>query len=228
MSIHVVIADDQELVRAGLRMILEAEPDIEVVAEAASGREAIAIVEEVKPDIVLVDIRMPDLDGVEVTRRLRQLDLDPFPRVLIVSTFGDDRVFFGALKAGASGFLLKSAPAEELIRAVHVLAAGESLLAPALTSRVIEEIASNPVTPEDAARLGELTKRECDVLGLIARGLSNAEIADELVLSETTVKSHVGHIFMKLGLRDRAQAVVVAYESGLVQPRPVPAGARPR
>jgi DNA-binding NarL/FixJ family response regulator len=217
ITIRVVIADDEQLVREGLRMILEAEPDLEVVGEASDGREAISLVESERPDVVILDIRMPYLDGVEATRELRALDLDPAPRVLMVSTFGDDQVFFGALQAGASGFILKSAPSEELVQAVRVLATGESLLTPTLTTRLIEQLVSHPVTTDDPSLLEDLTKREGEVLRLIARGLSNGEIADRLVVSETTVKSHVGHIFSKLGVRERAQAVVVAYESGHVQ-----------
>jgi DNA-binding NarL/FixJ family response regulator len=217
MTIRILIADDEQLVRQGLRMILEAEPDLEVVAEASDGREAISLVERERPDVVILDIRMPHLDGIETAGELGVLDLDPAPGVLMVSTFGDDEVLFGALQAGASGFVLKSAPAEELVQAVRVVAKGDCLLNPILTTRLIKQLVSHPVATDAPARLEDLTKREAEVLGLIARGLSNGEIAGRLVLRETTVKSHIGHIFAKLGVRERAEAVVVAYESGLVQ-----------
>ena len=215
--IRVVVADDQALVRAGFRMILDSQKDIEVVAEAGDGREALERARELEPDVVLMDIRMPELDGLEATRRL--LAGDGTTRVLILTTFDLDEYVYEAMKSGASGFLLKDVRPEQLAEAVRVVAAGESLLAPAITRRLIEQFVRRP--PPGAARppqLEELTERELDVLMLVARGLSNAEIAQELVLTEATVKTHVTHILTKLGLRDRVQAVVLAYESGLVQP----------
>ena len=215
--IRVVVADDQALVRSGFRMILDSQKDIEVVAEAGDGREALERARELEPDVVLMDIRMPELDGLEATRRL--LAGDGTTRVLILTTFDADEYVYEAMKSGASGFLLKDVRPEQLAEAVRVVAAGESLLAPAITRRLIEQFVRRP--PPGAARppqLEELTERELDVLMLVARGLSNAEIAQELVLTEATVKTHVTHILTKLGLRDRVQAVVLAYESGLVQP----------
>ena len=215
--IRVVVADYQALVRSGFRMILEAQHDIEVVAEAGDGRDALAQARASEPDVVLMDIRMPELDGLEATRRL--LHGDGSTRVLILTTFDADEYVYEAMKSGASGFLLKDVRPEQLAEAVRVVAAGESLLAPAITRRLIEQFVRRP--PPGAARppqLEELTERELDVLMLVARGLSNAEIAQELVLTEATVKTHVTHILTKLGLRDRVQAVVLAYESGLVQP----------
>ncbi|MDQ3661117.1 MAG: response regulator transcription factor [Actinomycetota bacterium] len=215
MTTTVVLADDQALVRAGFRMILESEPGFEVVAEAADGLEAVAAVEYHRPDVVLMDIRMPNLDGLEATRRLARGDA----RVLILTTFSVDDYVYEALRAGASGFLLKDAPPEELIKAVRVVASGNALLSPTITRRVIEEFvrgAAPRTMPAPALEL--LTGRELEVLRHMAKGLSNAEIAAELVVSETTVKTHVGRVLMKLQLRDRVQAVVLAYESGLVQP----------
>ena len=218
MALRVLIADDQAMVRAGFRMILEAEPDFEVVGEAKDGEEALAAVRRAKPDVVVMDIRMPRLDGVAATRRLLA-EVDPPPHVVIVTTFDDDENLYEALRAGAGGFLLKNAPPEQLVEAVRTVAAGEGLLSASVTRRVIEEFARTspgPSTPPGA--LEELTERELEVLGLIARGLSNAEISDELVITLATAKTHVGRILMKLELRDRAQAVVFAYESGLVSP----------
>ena len=215
--IRVVVADDQALVRSGFRMILDSQRDIEVVAEAGNGREALERTREVEPDVVLMDIRMPELDGLEATRRM--LRGDGATRVLILTTFDADEYVYEAMKSGASGFLLKDVRPEQLAEAVRVVAAGESLLAPTITRRLIEQFVRRP--PPGSARppqLEELTGRELDVLMLVARGLSNAEIAQELVLTEATVKTHVTHILTKLGLRDRVQAVVLAYESGLVQP----------
>jgi DNA-binding NarL/FixJ family response regulator len=214
--IRVVIADDQELVRTGFRVILSAEPDVEVVGEAGDGRQAIDAAVSLRPDVVLMDIRMPNLDGIEATRRIaagRQ-----GPRVLILTTFDLDEYVYDALRAGASGFLLKDAGADELIQAVRVVAGGEALLAPSITRRLIEDYARRPPMRERPAALADLTLRELEVLRLLARGLSNGEIARELVLGDATVKTHVARIFAKLGLHDRAQAVVLAYESGLVQP----------
>jgi DNA-binding NarL/FixJ family response regulator len=215
--IRVLIADDQGLVRGGFRMILDSQPDIEVVGEAGNGREAIALARELEPDVVLMDIRMPELDGLAATRRL--LAVDGGPRVLIVTTFDADEYVYAAMRAGASGFVLKDLRPEGLAEAVRVVATGEALLAPAITRRLIEQFVRRP--PPGAARPAELdalTDREVEVLRLVARGLSNGEIASSLFLSEATVKTHLTHILTKLGVRDRVQAVVLAYESGLVQP----------
>jgi DNA-binding NarL/FixJ family response regulator len=228
--IRVLIADDQQLVRSGFRLILECEEDIAVVAEAADGIEAVELTERMSPDVVLMDLRMPRLDGVQATERIVGDQPTMAPRVLAVTTFDSDEHVFAALRAGASGFLLKDAPPEELTSAVRVVAAGDALLAPSVTRRVIEQFARQPVATQGLAHVAELTSREREVLGLIARGLSNIEIAESLVIGEATVKTHVGRILLKLGIRDRAQAVVVAYESGLVRPRgdarPLPAGPR--
>ena len=213
MSIRILIADDQELVRTGFRKILESEPDFEVVAEAADGGEAVEAVLLHRPDVVVMDVRMPRLDGIEATR-----EVSGVARVLIVTTFDLDEYVFEAIRAGASGFLLKDAPAEELIRAIRVVAEGQALLAPSVTRRLVEEFARRPRPAERAAAFSELTPRELEVLGLLARGLSNVEIAAELVVGDATVKTHVARILQKLGLRDRVQAVVLAYEAGLVQP----------
>ena len=212
--IRVVIADDQPLVRTGLRMILHAEPDIEVVGEAADGRSAIAECARLCPDVVLMDVRMPDVDGIEATRVVTNAT-DP-PRVLVLTTFDLDEIVYDALRAGASGFLLKDAPEERLTTAIRVVADGGSLFAPSVTGRLIAEFARR--TPEPKADLTGLTEREHQVLLLVARGLSNAEIARELFVSDNTVKTHVARVLMKLGVRDRVQAVVLAYESGLVRP----------
>jgi DNA-binding NarL/FixJ family response regulator len=215
--IRVVIADDQGMVRAGLGSLLEGEPDIEVVGDAADGEQAIAAVRRLRPDVVLMDIRMPNLDGLEATRRLAAEGA--VARVLVLTTFDLDEYVFDALRAGASGFLLKDATAEELASAVRVLAAGDALLAPAVTNRVIEAFAALPVPDETVAeRLAELSPREVEVLRLLARGRSNAEIARELVVSEATAKTHVSNVLAKLRVRDRIQAVIFAYESGLVVP----------
>ena len=213
--IRVLIADDQALMRAGFRMILDAQPDIEVVGEAIDGTDAIRHHERLAPDVVVMDVRMPTMDGIEATRRLTAHD--PPARVLILTTFDLDEYVYDALRAGASGFLLKDRPPEELVAAVRVVAEGEALLAPSVTRRLIEEFAKRGPSPA-REELAELTDREREVLVLIARGLSNAEIARALFVAETTVKTHVGRVLAKLRLRDRAQAVVVAYESGLVQP----------
>ncbi|HEX9378260.1 MAG TPA: response regulator transcription factor [Gaiellaceae bacterium] len=218
MSVRVLIADDQALVRAGFRKILEADPAIEVVGEAADGLEAVECSRVLVPEVVLMDIRMPSLDGIAATRRLSD-ELRESPRVLVLTTFGLEEYVYEALRAGASGFLLKDVPPEQLIAAVHVVARGDALLDPTITRSVIEAFASRP-TPrrELAGRLEDLTPREREVFDLVARGLSNAEIAGELVVGDGTVKTHVAHLLLKLGLRDRVQAVIYAYEAGVVQP----------
>jgi DNA-binding NarL/FixJ family response regulator len=217
VNVRVVIADDQELVRTGFRVILASEPDIEVVGEAGDGREAIEAARRHSPDVVLMDVRMPHLDGLEATRMI-VADREGGPRVLILTTFDLDEYVYEALRSGASGFLLKDGPAEQLISAVRVVARGDALLAPRITRRLIAEFSRcpHPAAPPD--RLDPLTGRELDVLKLVARGLNNAEIARELYVAETTVRTHLGHILTKLGLRDRVQAVVLAYETGLVRP----------
>jgi DNA-binding NarL/FixJ family response regulator len=215
--IRVVIADDQGMVRAGFRSLLESEPDIEVVGDAADGEQAIAAVRRLRPDVVLMDIRMPGLDGLEATRRLVRDGTTA--RVLVLTTFDLDEYVFDALRAGASGFLLKDATADELASAVRLLAQGDALLAPAVTRRVIEAFGQLPARDTAAVeRLAELSPRELEVLRLLARGRSNAEIARELVVSEATAKTHVSNVLAKLRLRDRIQAVIFAYESGLVVP----------
>jgi DNA-binding NarL/FixJ family response regulator len=214
--IRVLLADDQELVRSGFRLILELAEGIEIVAEAADGREAVRLAKELQPDVVLMDVRMPELDGIEATRRLRQAGVDA--RVLVLTTFDLDEYVYAAVRAGASGFLLKDAPREQLVTAVQTVARGEALLAPAITQRLIERFVARPPASEVAPALGELSARELEVLQLVARGLSNAEIAAELVVGEATVKTHVARVLRKLDVRDRVQAVVFAYESGLVQP----------
>jgi DNA-binding NarL/FixJ family response regulator len=217
MALEVLIADDQEMVRAGFRMILEAEPDVRVVAEAGDGQQALEAARRTRPAVVVMDIRMPVLDGVAATRRLLT-ELEPAPYVVIVTTFDDDDNLYEALRAGASGFLLKNAPPEQLVEAVRAAAAGEGLLSTSVTRRVIAELARRPPSsPDPPAALDELTAREVEVLRLMARGLSNAEIAEELVITPGTAKTHVGRVLMKLGLRDRVQAVVLAYETGLVR-----------
>jgi DNA-binding NarL/FixJ family response regulator len=212
--IRVLLADDQSLVRAGFRMILRAEPDVDVVGEAGNGREAVELARELQPDVVLMDIRMPELDGIEATRRVTALT--PAPRVLVLTTFDLDEYVYESLRAGASAFLLKDAPEQQLVAAVRVVADGGSLFAPSVTRRLIEEFARP--APSRAPALAELTAREQEVLRLVARARSNAEIARELVVSEHTAKTHVASILQKLDLRNRVQAVVLAYESGLVRP----------
>jgi DNA-binding NarL/FixJ family response regulator len=219
MSITVVIADDQALVRAGFRMILEAEPDIRVVAEAKDGAEAVEAVRRCRPDVVLMDIRMPRMDGLEATRLIAGKKAEQPPRVLILTTFDLDAYVFDALRAGASGFLLKDVPQEQLVAGIRLVADGESLLAPGMTRRLIEQFArEHPRIAAPPPELAELTEREREVLTLIARGLSNAEIADTLIVSAATVKTHVTRVLSKLGLRDRVQAVVLAYETGIATP----------
>ena len=217
--LRVLVADDQHLVRHGFRMILDAEDDIEVVGEAADGVRAVELARRLDPDVVLMDVRMPTMDGIEATRRLAGPEVVRPVRVLMLTTFDLDDYVYAALRNGASGFLLKDTPAEELVRALRLVVAGEALLAPSVTRRLIAELAQTQAPPAPPPALATLTSREREVLTLVARGLSNAEIAEELVLGETTVKTHVGRVLTKLGLRDRVQAVVLAYESGLVTPR---------
>jgi len=222
---RVLIADDEDLMRAGLVELLTADPEIEIVGQASTGREAVERARRLAPHVILMDVRMPDLDGIGATRELSRVA--PGARVLILTTFEQDDYVFGALRAGASGFLLKRTRPEELIAAVHTIAAGESLLSPSVTRRVIERMAQQP-TPElaDLAKLNELTRREREVLDLIARGLSNREIAATLVVEESTIRTHVKHVLMKLDLRDRVQAVIFAYETGFNRPAPVRGRAR--
>jgi RNA polymerase sigma factor (sigma-70 family) len=216
MSIRVGIADDQALVRAGFRKLLEVDPEIEVVAEAGDGFEAVELVRRHRPDVVLMDIRMPRLDGLEATRRIGESGAPS--RVLILTTFGLSEYVYESLRAGASGFLLKDSPAEELLAGVRVVARGDALLDPSITRTVIEDFARRPRRSDDLAeKLNSLTARELEVLRLVARGQSNAEIASQLVVSDGTVKTHVARILQKLGIRDRVQAVIVAYESGFVE-----------
>jgi DNA-binding NarL/FixJ family response regulator len=217
VTIRVLLVDDQPLLRTGFRLILQSEPDVEVVGEAGDGEVALSQVRALRPDVVLMDIRMPRMDGVEATRRLTELD-DP-PRVLVLTTYDLDEYVVDSLRAGASGFLLKDVPAEDLVDAVRVVHRGEAVVAPRVTRRLLDRFARLlPVAGPQTAPLPELTDREHQVLLLMARGLSNAEIAADLVLSETTVKTHVSNVLMKLGLRDRVQAVVLAYERGIVKP----------
>jgi len=214
MTIRVLVADDQSMVRAGFRMLLSGEQDIEVVAEASNGLEAVEKAARFDPTVVLMDIRMPELDGLEATRRV--LAADNAARILILTTFDLDEYIYEALKAGASGFVLKDDPPEQLIAAVRTVAAGEALLSPTVTKRVIKQFTRIP-RPAPPKEIDELTARERDVFRLIAAGHSNAEIAQELYISDTTVKTHITHIFQKLNLRDRAQAVVLAYQTGLFE-----------
>jgi DNA-binding NarL/FixJ family response regulator len=216
VSVRVVIADDQHLVRAGFRMILASEPEIEVIGEASNGIEAVTIAAELRPDVMLMDIRMPELDGIEATRRILAAPGALETRVLILTTFDLDEYVYDALGAGASGFLLKDVPADQLAAAVRMVGRGDALLAPSITRRLIEEFSSARTTADTAPGLDELTPREVEVFRLLASGLSNAEIAAELIVGETTIKTHVTRILMKLGVRDRVQAVVLAYETGFV------------
>jgi DNA-binding NarL/FixJ family response regulator len=223
--IRVLLVDDDDLMRAGLRAVLSSDASVEVVGEAGTGRAAVERARTLRPDLVLMDVRMPDLDGIEATREV--LSTSPEVKVVILTTFEQDDYIFGALNAGASGFLLKRSAPEELLAAIHTVAAGDSLLSPSVTRTVIDRMARQP-TPEIGSRrlLEELTPREREVLDLVARGLSNSEIAAELVIEESTVKTHVRRILMKLRLRDRIQAVIFAYESGVTQPGPKPRQAR--
>jgi DNA-binding NarL/FixJ family response regulator len=219
VSIRVLLVDDQALIRAGFRMILEAEDDLEVVGECGDGTQAIDSVKRLAPDIVLMDIRMPEMDGIEATRRIVGADGDTPVKVLMLTTFDLDEYVYDALRAGASGFLLKDVPADQLVGGIRLVAQGDALLAPSVTRRLIQEFSrSARGRREQPAGLDELTPREVEVFRLLARGMSNAEIAAELIVSETTVKTHVARILMKLGVRDRVQAVVLAYESGVVAP----------
>jgi DNA-binding NarL/FixJ family response regulator len=215
-SVRVLLVDDDDLMRAGLRSVLSSDETIEVVGEAGDGRVALEEIRTLRPDLVLMDIRMPELDGIAATREV--LAVEPQVKVVVLTTFEEDDYIFEALSAGASGFLLKRTKPEELIAAIHTVADGDSLLSPSVTRRVIDRMATQPVVGLSGARLDELTPREREVLELVARGHSNREIADEFVIEESTVKTHVKRILMKLGLRDRVQAVIFAYESGLTRP----------
>jgi DNA-binding NarL/FixJ family response regulator len=216
-AVRVLIADDQEMVRAGFRMLLESQAGITVVGEAGDGERAVAMARRLEPQVVLMDVRMPVLDGIAATRRLSD-DPAVAARVLVLTTFDLDDYVYGALRAGASGFLLKDAPPEQLIAAIHTVANGDALLAPSITRRVIQTFAAMPAAPRPAPELDELTPREREVLELLARGRSNAEIAADLVITETTTKTHVARVLAKLRLRDRVHAVIYAYEAGIVVP----------
>jgi DNA-binding NarL/FixJ family response regulator len=216
VTISVALADDQAMLRTGFRLILSQEADIDVVADAADGREAVEVCTRLRPDVVLMDIRMPRLDGIAATRALAAAGCPT--KVLILTTFDADDLVYDALRAGASGYLLKDAPADQLVHALRVLADGGALLAPEVTRRLIAQFATAPAATLDAARLEPLTDREREVLVLVARGLSNGEIARDLVVSEATVKTHISRLFEKLQVRDRTQAVIAAYETGLVRP----------
>ena len=218
MKIKVLLVDDQEMVRKGFRLLLETEEDMEIVGEAENGAEAVTQSSRTKPDVVLMDIQMPVMDGLEATRQIVSLKTGTAPRVLILTTFEKDEYIFGALRAGASGFLLKNAPPEDLIDAVRIVANGNALLAPSVTERIISEFAKISLPDKRKSELGQLTEREVEVLGLLAKGSTNAEIANALFISEATVKTHVSNLFSKLDLRDRVQAVVFAYETGLIRP----------
>jgi DNA-binding NarL/FixJ family response regulator len=219
--VRVLLVDDDDLMRAGLRAVLRSDSSVEVVGEAATGRAAVSAARAQRPDVVLMDVRMPDLDGIAATREV--LAVSPDIKIVILTTFEQDDYIFGALSAGASGFLLKRTSPEELLAAIHAVAGGDSLLSPSVTRIVVDRMARQPAPQAGSSeRLGDLTAREREVLGLIARGLSNGEIGAELVIEESTVKTHVKRILMKLGLRDRIQAVIFAYETGLTQPGPPP------
>jgi DNA-binding NarL/FixJ family response regulator len=216
--IRVVVVDDQPLVRAGFRMVLASQPDIDVVGEAEDGAQALRLLQDTEADVVVMDIRMPIMDGVEATRRLCGPSAGG-PRVLVLTTFDTDADAFAALQAGASGFLLKNVPPEELLAAIRVVAGGDAVVAPRVTRRLLDRFAGQLAPPRQPAELVDpLTEREREVLLLVAQGLSNAEVAERLFVAETTVKTHVGRILTKLGLRDRVQAVVLAYETGLIRP----------
>jgi DNA-binding NarL/FixJ family response regulator len=224
-AVRIVVADDHDVVRSGFASLLDTQPEFTVIGTARDGLEAVRVGRELQPEVVLMDIRMPGIDGIEATRQLAAHGSNA-PRILVLTTFDLDEYVYDALRAGASGFLLKDVTAEQLFEAVRVIAAGDALLAPGITRRLISEFAGRPSTaPEPTPALEDLTPRETDVLKLIAQGLSNAEIAHRLVVTEETVKTHVSRILNKLGLRDRTQAVVTAYETGLVMPAPRPPGA---
>jgi DNA-binding NarL/FixJ family response regulator len=218
VTTRLILVDDQPLLRTGFRMILSAESDLEVVGEAGDGASAVALARRLKPDVVLMDIRMPVMDGIAATRELAGPGVEEPIKILILTTFGLDEYVIESLRAGASGFLLKDAPAEDLVEAIRIVASGEALLAPSITRRLLDRLASKfpPVNEDSIPALHELTERELEVLKLVARGLSNAEIAEKLVISETTVKTHVSRVLAKLDLRDRVQAVILSYETGLV------------
>jgi DNA-binding NarL/FixJ family response regulator len=217
MSVRVVLADDQALIRTGFKMILETEDDIEVVGEASDGEQAISMTRSVRPDVVLMDVQMPTMDGLEATGRIVR-DANIPSRIVILTTFERDDYVFEALRAGASGFLLKNAPSEELVHAVRVVAAGDALLAPSVTRKVIEGFVRRPSTRSNEVELDRLTERETEILELLATGKSNSELAAHLFVGEGTIKTHVSSVLTKLGLRDRMQAVIFAYESGLIEP----------
>lgn len=220
MSIRVLLVDDQELVRAGFRMILADEEGIEVVGEAPNGREGVEAARRLGPDVVIMDVRMPVMDGVEATRLLAEANPEGGPRILVLTTFDADEHVVHAIRAGASGFLLKDVAPADFVKAIRTVAAGEALIAPSVTRRLLDRFARLPVPADEAysERLRELTEREREVLKLVAQGLSNREIADRLVLAEPTVKAHVSHLLLKLALRDRAQLVALAYEAGVIRP----------
>ena len=220
MGTRILIVDDEELVRAGFRMILEAEDDFEVLGEASSGTEAVEMARSLQPEVILMDIRMPSMDGLEATRRIVEDEEMPDSRVLILTTFDQDEYVYGALRAGASGFLLKRTPAASLVEGIRVIAGGDALLAPSVTRRLIDQFARSPEPDKAEAKALELlSPRELEVLTLVARGLSNGECAEQLFMSEGTVKTHVKRIYTKLDLRDRTQAVIFAYEAGMVDPK---------
>lgn len=220
MSVRILLVDDEDLVRSGFRLILEAEADFEVVGEARNGVEAVDLTRDLDPNVVLMDIQMPEMNGLEATRQIAKLGREETSRVLILTTFELDEYVYEALRAGASGFLLKRTPAADLASGIRVVAAGEALLAPSVTRRLIDQFAQRPAAERvDAAALDQITEREREVLELVAHGLPNAEIAEQLVVTEGTVKTHIKRIFMKLNLRDRTQAVVFAYDVGLVEPK---------
>jgi DNA-binding NarL/FixJ family response regulator len=219
VSVRILLADDQELVRAGLEMIIDATEDLQVVGQAEDGEQAVELARRLKPDVVLMDVRMPAMDGIDATRRIVGQRAGDTPRVLMLTTFDLDEYVFGAFKAGASGFLVKDAPRDQIVEGIAAVAAGEALASPSVTRRLIERFADAPgPAPARPPELDELTPREAEVLELMARGLSNTELAARLYLSEKTVKTHVGRILMKLGVRDRVQAVILAYEAGVVVP----------
>jgi DNA-binding NarL/FixJ family response regulator len=221
MTTRVLIVDDQALVRAGFKVLIDADDDLEVVGEAEDGEQAVALTGELAPDVILMDIRMPKVDGLEAIRRILANQPDPAPRILVLTTFDADEYVYEALRSGASGFLLKDTEPDQLVSAVKVVAAGDALLSPSITRRLIGEFASRPeVRDAHPEELDSLTEREREVMTLVAQGLSNAEIAEELVISPTTAKTHVSRVMMKMMARDRAQLVVMAYESGLVVPGP--------